>query len=180
MKTKSLLCAVGLCMAMAAAAEPPHSTPAVAATPASSAPAHLSKPGAPVRVRFDVKERPEVGRPLAVDIAIAPQAASETLRYTIRTPEGLTALRGANTKRLSKVSAGAEFHDTLTVIPQENGRYILSVVVVMDSANGPLARVFALPIDVGVTAAQSLSSKPAPAVDSTGQKIESMPAQRIP
>jgi hypothetical protein len=178
MNTKSLLLGFGLCLALTASSEPQK----VARPPASTAavaPAHLSKPGAPVRVSFVARERPEAGQPLSVDIRITPRVNSESLRYTIRAPEGLMTLRSVNTTRLSKVRAGSEFRDTLTVIPQQNGRYLLSVVVVMDSANGPLARAFSWPIVVG-NPVESGAGKRAPAVDWSGQKIESMPAQRVP
>ncbi len=134
---------------------------------------NTSKPGAPVAMWFDIKARPSAGAPIAIDLAFVPQAPTEHLRATFIATDGLTVKPGTAPPEYRNVEAGGVYRHTLTVEPREDGAYYVSAIVLMETANGPEARTFSIPVMVGVP---DVVTKPAPPTDASGQPIESMPS----
>lgn len=134
-----------------------------------------AKPGAPVSMWFDIKDRPAVGAPLSIDIALVPQAATDHMRMTFIATDGLTVKAATTPPEYRNVQAGGVYRHTLTVTPREEGAYYVGAIVLMEAENGPEARTFSIPVIVG-TPADIASDKPAPPADATGQPIESMPS----
>lgn len=137
---------------------------------------NTAKPGAPVELKFELKNRPTAGEPLSIELAFIPLQESEYLRATFLATEGLE-LRQAPTPEYRDVEAGGVYRHTLTVVPREDGAYYTSVIVVMEVPNGAEARSFSIPVIVGAPEDAQTATKPAPPTDATGQPVQSMPAQ---
>lgn len=135
-----------------------------------------AKPGAPVEVKFEIKDRPGPGKPLPIELAFIPLQDSDYLRVTFIATDGLTVQQSPTMPEYRDVDAGAVYRHTLTVVPREDGVYYASVIVVMELQNGAEARSFSIPVIVGAPDGAA-ATKPQPPTDATGQPIESMPAQ---
>jgi hypothetical protein len=73
------------------------------------------------------------------------------------------------------VKSGETYKHTLSLLPDRNGVFYITVAVNTQMAGNTLGRTFSLPFVVGKTPVQE---KPAaPAVDATGQAIEPMQAE---
>lgn len=136
-----------------------------------------AKPGAPVELKFELKDRPTPGVPLPIELAFVPLQDTDYLRATFIATDGLTVQQSPTTPEYRNVDAGGVYRYTLTVVPREDGVYYASVIVVMELSNGAEARTFSIPVIVGTPPDEQAASKPQPPTDATGQPIESMPAQ---
>lgn len=138
--------------------------------------ARTTKPGAPVDLKFELRGRPEAGRPLPIDIVVLPRAETESLRVSFIATAGLAVRPAPLPTQYDKVRAASEYRHTLNVVPLQDGVHYLHAIVVMDSPNGPQARAFSIPVVVG--SGRAMTSSKAPPVDWTGQSIESLPAEQ--
>lgn len=138
---------------------------------------NTAKPGAPVELKFELKDRPRPGVPLPIELAFIPLQDTDYLRATFIATDGLTVQQSPTTPEYRKVEAHGVYRFTLTVVPREDGVYYTSVIVVMELPNGAEARSFSIPVIVGAPV-DDTTSKPQPPKDATGQPIESMPAQQ--
>lgn len=138
---------------------------------------NTAKPGAPVELKFELKDRPTAGVPLPIELAFVPLQDTDYLRATFIATEGLTVQELSGAAEYRNVDAGGVYRYTLTVVPREDGVYYASVIVVMELPNGAEARSFSIPVIVGTPAEEQAASKQQPPTDATGQPIESMPAQ---
>jgi hypothetical protein len=137
-----------------------------------------SKPGAPVDLKFKLGSRPEAGQTLAITLALYPRANTDAMRATFIATEGLSVTPSSGPAEFSKVQSGSVYHYTLNVVPREDGIYYVSVIVLMELANGAEVRTFNIPVIVGAPDAVKPAAKPAPAADATGQPVQSMPANK--
>ncbi len=154
------------------------SAPEVTFKPASGDSATV-KPGGPVAISYRVIGQPIVGQPVAVDLqfssALRPQAI--TVSYRINDE---TALQFPDAQP-ARVSLAALADDTfsaqqVTVVPLREGRLFLNVSATVETENGSMSSVTAIPIQVGTAIRQ-----PAPTgelgVDESGEPIIKLPAK---
>jgi hypothetical protein len=132
------------------------------------------KPGAAVSVKFDVKSRPEVGKPAQVEVAMAPQHAGNLMRITYISGPGLAIQPSNAPTEYQNVQPGAVYRHEVAVTPQENGVFYLSVIIQLEAGAEPQVRTFSIPIVVGPVPEQKTTA--APPTDATGQPVQSMPA----
>ena len=138
-----------------------------------------AKPGGPVAISYRIIGQPIVGRPVAVDLqfssALRPQAI--TVSYRINDE---TALQFPEAQP-ARVSLAASADDTfngqqVTVVPLREGRLFLNVSATVETENGSMSSVTAIPIQVGTAIRE-----PAPmgelGVDETGEAIIKLPAK---
>lgn len=157
--------------------------PAATAKPAAAAADPTSKmaravgngkPGAAVDMKYDILARPAVGTPVEVAVVLIPGPGVDSMEATFTGMDGIT-LAGTLTASFPEVKAGEPYKHTLSLLPDRNGVFYITVSVITQMAGDSLGRTFSLPFVVGST---SVQEKPtAPAVDSTGEAIESMPAE---
>jgi hypothetical protein len=109
-----------------------------------------SKAGPPVEVKFDLRQRPEVGQPLDVDIALVPvSAAIEHLYARFQTGDGLTLVEGGEVATVEKPAQGVPIRHTVRIIPKRDGIFTLSATVGVDSENDSVSRTFSIPVIAG-------------------------------
>lgn len=182
---------IALCAAAVLAACDSEPAPGVEATPlpARTAPAKASvtasdptakmaravgngKPGAAVDIRYEILARPEVGKPVEVDVALLPGPGVDSMEVTFSGMEGIT-LAGTLVANFPSVKAGETYKHTLSLLPDRNGVFYITVSVNTSIGGATLGRNFSLPFAVGKTPVQQ---KATPQRDSKGEAVEVMKA----
>ncbi len=102
-----------------------------------------------VDLKFELKARPEVGKPLAIDVALLPRVATDVMNVTYLAPDGLAVQPTAMPSKYEHVQAGSVYRHQATVVPSDNGVYSLSAVVMVQTDTGDVTRTFAIPVVVG-------------------------------
>jgi hypothetical protein len=167
----------------AAAAAPPAAKPVVQAEQSPVDPTAKmaravgsGKPGAAVDIKYDFKDRPEVGKPVEVKIAFIPGTGVESLEAKISDMDGIT-VAGALNPQFNNVQAGQPYEHTFSLLANRAGVFYVSVEVTTHVGGAASARTFAIPLAVGDLAPAQNAQKKTQAEDATGELIESMPAQ---
>jgi hypothetical protein len=104
---------------------------------------------APVDLKFEVKSRPEVGKPVTIDIALLPKVATEAMNITYLATEGLTVQPTTMPSKYERVQAGSLYRNQATVVPKERGVFSLSAIVMLQTETGDVTRTFSIPIVIG-------------------------------
>jgi hypothetical protein len=115
---------------------------------------------AAVDLKFDVKSRPEVGKPVTIDIALLPNVASEVMNVTYLANEGLTVQTSTLPSRYERVHPGSVYRHQATVVPRDNGVFSLSAVVMVQTEAGDVTRTFSIPVVVGAPPDEEKSAAP--------------------
>jgi hypothetical protein len=157
-----------------AAAGTVHSKPKSAAEPRAAG----GRPSAPINLDYEIMGTPVVGLPLSINLK-ASSSLDQPIRVNYRIND-TTSLRfsdvQAETVSLVPIGDGAFSAEQVTVIPQREGRLFLNVSAEIDTEIGRMAKVMAIPIQVG-------SMRPTPQIngelttDEEGEALISMPAQ---
>jgi hypothetical protein len=131
------------------------------------------KPGAAVDIRYDILARPEPGKPVEVAVALVPGPGVDSMEATFGGMDGIT-LAGPLSASFPTVKAGEPYKHTLSLLPDRNGVFYITVAVNTQMGNTSLGRTFSIPFVVGKTPVQA---KPTPDKDAKGEAIQSMPAE---
>ena len=102
-----------------------------------------------VELKFELKSRPEVGKPLTIDIALMPRVATDTMNITYLATDELTVQPTTMPSKYERVQAGSVYRNQATVIPKENGVFSLSAIVMVQTDTGDITRTFAIPVVIG-------------------------------
>ena len=120
-----------------------------------------------VDLKFELKARPQIGQPLAIDVALLPKLAADTMRVTYISTDALAVQTATLPGEYHNVQVGGVYRHEVTVIPRDNGVYYVSAVVVLDSETGSATRTFAIPVLVGAPEAVPAVADQAPTQDSS-------------
>ena len=153
-------------------------TPAVTFTPkGDTAPA--GKPSGPITVAYRLIGQPVVGQPIAVDLRVKSTLGDRpvTLNYRINDTSALT-LAEAQPESIT-MAVNAEDDNSgaqqVTVIPMREGRLYLNVSASVETENGSMSTVTAIPIQVG-DAPRTLQQNGELSTDEDGKAIRVLPA----
>ena len=160
-----------------AAAAAPLPAPATEAPPDATAKMARAvgdgKPGAAVDNRYDISAKPEVGKPMEVQIAFVPRSGVEALAAVISGMDGIT-VAGNLKPHFDNVQAGNSYQHNFTLLPDRNGVYYVTVAVTTTLSGASIGRTFSIPFVVGNAPVQE---KAAPPKDAEGQAVEAMKAE---
>jgi len=131
------------------------------------------KPGAAVDIKYEFQSKPEVGKPVALDVALIPSTGVSAMDVSITGMDGVS-LTGSLTQTFNDVKAGEPYKLQLTVLPQTAGVFYVTVAATTHIGGTTMGRTFSIPFVVGSVPAQEKPS--APQKDSTGQPVQSVPA----
>jgi hypothetical protein len=110
------------------------------------------KIGGPVSVSYQIIGQPVVGQPLAIDLRVTSALSGQPVRVDYRIVDA-SALRLADSQSpYATVAAGAEVTDgneQVRVVPLREGRLYLNVAATVDTDEGSISTVTAIPIQVG-------------------------------
>lgn len=126
-------------------------TPSAGAKP-GRAPDRTAKIGGPVSIAYRIVGQPVIGQPLSVDLRISSALSDAPVRLDYRILDA-TALRLAEAQSpFATVAqqAGADVgSQQVTVVPLREGRLYLNVAATVETAEGSMSTVTAIPIQVG-------------------------------
>ena len=129
-----------------------NSAPTVGAKPESSYDGTIAKPGAPFSVSYKVIGTPIVGSPVTIDLlvtsALGPRPV--TVSYRINDASAMMFHEAQPLAVELSPAANQEFvTQQVTVIPQREGRLYLNVAASVETENGSMSSMMAIPIQVG-------------------------------
>lgn len=130
------------------------------------------KTSAPVDLKFDVLSKPDPGQEFQIELVFLPRAPADSLEVEITSIPGITLVSGG-TARFENVTAGERYPAPVVARADGAGLFYFGVSARMVSKVQSEARTFSVPVVVGAVAA---AEKPTPAVDASGEAVESMPA----
>ena len=102
-----------------------------------------------VDLKFELKARPEIGKPLTIDVALLPRVATEAMNVTYLANEGLAVQQSSMPSKYEHVQAGSVYRHQATVVPSDQGVYSLSAIVMVQTDTGDVTRTFSIPVVVG-------------------------------
>jgi hypothetical protein len=120
----------------------------------------LAKSNVPVGMKFQLSERPAMGKPLDVVVALLPQEQADSATVGVSGSEGLEFAAGTTALEIPTIEAGQVYKESFAVTPTTEGVHLLTLTVAMKHDESSESRSFAVPLIVAPAAgAQSSSSK---------------------
>jgi hypothetical protein len=109
-----------------------------------------SKAGPPVALKFELRQPPQAGQLLDVDVAILPSApAINRISGKFQGGEGLSLIEGADLPAIDKPVAGSVIRHVVRVLPKQDGIFTVSATVLVDLADDSMTRTYSIPVIVG-------------------------------
>jgi hypothetical protein len=103
----------------------------------------------PVDLRFELMQRPEVGKPLDISVALVPTVGLERIFARFQPSDGLELVKGSQTEQIARPVIGNPISHTVTVVPKRDGIFTVMAVVLTDSASESISRNFTIPLIAG-------------------------------
>lgn len=107
------------------------------------------KPYGDIELKFDLRARPVVGEPVDIDLALIPTQDLDRVSAEFQAVDGLEVSKGAKLPEVLRPPAGLAISHTLTVVPQRDGVFYVSAVVLADVASETVTRNFSIPLIAG-------------------------------
>lgn len=154
-------------------------TPSVTFTPkGDTAPA--GKPSGPITVAYRLIGKPVVGQPIAVDLRVMSTLAGKPVTLNYRINDSTALMLAESQPRSVTIAAGADDDggraQQVTVIPMREGRLYLNVSASVETENGSMSTVTAIPIQVG-DAPRTMQENGSLATDDEGNAVRVLPAK---
>ncbi|MBV8876448.1 MAG: hypothetical protein JO158_01970 [Gammaproteobacteria bacterium] len=123
-----------------------------------------SKPStAPVQVKFELRNRPDVGQPVDLDLAIVPMSGSvDRVSGKVEGEDGLELIEGADIPPSERPTEGVPIRHAVKVLPKHEGIFTVRAALKVDSAGVSATESYTIPLIAGTASAESPGS-PAPA-----------------
>jgi hypothetical protein len=110
----------------------------------------LAKAGPPVALKFELREPPQVGQLLDVDIAVLPGAPVINRIYAkFQGAEGLELVEGGALPAIDKPAMGSIIRHVVRLLPKQDGVFTVSATVSVDLADDSITRTYSIPVIVG-------------------------------
>ena len=107
------------------------------------------KPTENLQLKFELRNRPTVGQPVAIEIALIPGQDLDRVYATFQGSDGLEITTGGKTDEIERPPVGVPITYTVTVIPRHEGVFSMSAVVLADSSIESVSRTFSIPVIAG-------------------------------
>jgi hypothetical protein len=106
----------------------------------------LGKSQLGVQLKFDLRQKPIVGQPLDVDIAVMPQIDAAAAEVQVSGGEGLSVAAGANQIELPNVQANEVYRQSFKVTPTADGVLLLGLTISLKHDEMTDSRAFSIPV----------------------------------
>jgi len=103
----------------------------------------------PVEVRFALRKRPEVGKPVELDVQVTPTAPLGRILTSFHADDGLTIEGGGATGETDRPEPGVAVSHALTIVAQHDGLFYVKATVLVDIGADSVARTFTIPVIAG-------------------------------
>ena len=104
------------------------------------------KSSLPVELKFDIAQRPKVGQPLEINLALIAQIAASQATIQVAGDDAISVAPGANQFDIPAAEAGEVYRETVNVTPNAEGVVVLGVTVMLKHDEIVDQRVFSIPI----------------------------------
>jgi hypothetical protein len=150
--------------------------------------AEEGKPGAPVQVSYEISGTPLVGQVTEIELKFDTSIPDAPV-YVSYAPVDDSAVNLVDTPAgkvpvsMQAEGRGRAGRDQLRIIPQREGRHFVTVLVEVETENGPMTRSVSVPVEVaGIganlqTPSRSEPEQPAVETDASGEAVIPMPAR---
>ncbi len=102
----------------------------------------------PVKVKFGLTQRPTVGQPLDIDIAVMPQIDASGADIQVTGGDGLSVAPQSNQAELGALEAGGVYRQVLKVTPSADGVLLLGLTLSLKHDEVIDSRAFSIPLIV--------------------------------
>lgn len=137
-----------------------------------------AKPSGPVKISYRIIGTPVVGQPVTIDLRIESNVEDLPITLNYGTNDS-TAIMFPESQlqsvAISFIDDERESSQQVTITPMREGRLFLNVAAQMQTENGSLQTVTAIPIQVGA-APRELQQNGVVTTDENGELIREMPA----
>ena len=101
----------------------------------------------PINLKFRLASRPEVGKPLTIELELVPDAGQQIqhIHMAFQAGEGLD-VQGEQRLDIDAHAAESTVHHDLTVVPRHAGVLQLHATAVVDTSSASLARSYGIPV----------------------------------
>ena len=101
----------------------------------------------PIQVKFDLRDRPRVGQPTEVVLAIVPMSASvDRVSGKVEGDEGLEVVDGAQIAATDRPPEGSPIRQTVKVLPKQEGIFTVHALVTVDAGGQTSTETYAIPV----------------------------------
>jgi hypothetical protein len=100
----------------------------------------------PVELKFDIAQRPKVGQPLEINLALIAQIAASPATIQVTGADDVSVAQGANQFDIPSAEAGEVYRETVNVTPNAEGVVVLGVTVSLKHDEIVDQRAFSIPI----------------------------------
>lgn len=104
------------------------------------------KSSVPVELKFDIAQRPKVGQPLDVNLALVAQISASPATIQVTGADDVSVAPSPNQFEIPSEEAGEVYRETVHVTPNAEGVVLLGVTVVLKHDEIVDQRVFSVPI----------------------------------
>jgi hypothetical protein len=106
----------------------------------------VGKSQVPVELKFDLAQRPKVGQPVDINLALIAQIAASPATIQVNGADDVAVAAGADRYEIPSEEAGEVYKHTLSVTPNAEGVVLVAVTVVLKHDEQTDQRVFSIPI----------------------------------
>jgi hypothetical protein len=103
----------------------------------------------PVKVKFGLTQRPTLGQPLDIDIAVMPQIDASGADMQVTGGEGLSVAPESIQAELAAVETGGVYRQVVKVTPSVDGVLLLGLTISLKHDEVIDSRAFSIPLIVG-------------------------------
>jgi hypothetical protein len=100
----------------------------------------------PVELKFDFSQRPKVGQPMDINLALIAQIPASPATMQVSSEDDVTVAPGAKQYDIPSEEAGEVYLHTVNVTPNAEGVLLVGVTVVLKHDEVTDQRVFSIPI----------------------------------
>lgn len=110
------------------------------------------KTALPVEVRFALRNRPEVGKPVELDVQVTPMGPLARLVTSFHADDGLTIDGGGAASETDRPEPGIPLSRALRIVARRDGLFYVKATVLVDAGADSVARTYTIPVIAGAGA----------------------------
>jgi len=139
----------------------------------------VGKLTSPVRLSYRIVGTPVVGKAVTLDMQLESMAGPAPITIDYRLPDATAVEIPSDQPRTTQVAVGEDGRRAghqITVIPKREGRMYVNVSASVETPNGTMSTVTAVPIQVG-EGGRTLTENGTLTETASGETVRSLPAQ---
>ncbi len=115
----------------------------------------LAKSNVAVGLKFQMTERPVLGEPLEVVVAVLPESEADSATLQVAGSDGLQLRAGTALREIPTIEAGQVYKESIKVTPTAEGVQLLTLTVALKNDETSESRAFSVPLIVAPAAASA-------------------------